>query len=80
MIIIEIFNELKRRDLVKTKAEFSTKFLQRAANYLCLCESGARQISDETLANLARALCAPELHELKSKVVSALLRENGSCQ
>ncbi len=45
MIIIDIFNELKRRDHIKTKAEFSTKFLQRAANCLCLrgwCPTGER--------------------------------------
>jgi len=81
MIIIDIFNELKRRNRVKTKAEFSIKFLRRAANYLCLCESGTRPVSDQTLAILARALSAHELHDLKGNVVAALLREDETpCQ
>ena len=72
MIADDFYNELKRRLVVETKAEFSREFLGGPHNAYALQRKRGR-ITARTLINLIRALGIAEQRDLQAQVLAHIL-------
>ena len=72
MITDDIYDELKRRMLVETKAEFSRIFLGGPHNAYTLQKTRGRT-TERTLVNLVRALGEHEQRDLQARVIATML-------